>query len=165
MDRADPDAGDPVTGKQSPRWAFMKYFTIPDAQQPELTHLKRLRIIQTPWFGVYLHWIYLPDRDRDPHDHPWTFSSLVLRGGYREEVTNHALRGTETKCHHAGSIHTMPMWLAHRIYHLEPRTLTLVFVGPRKRIWGFWTPEGFVPWHDYVDADGNRKAGPDPFDS
>lgn len=156
-----------MSGKQSPRWAFFKWFTIPDAHEPEKTYLKRLRIVQTPLFGVYLHWIYLPDRDRHPHDHPWTFTSIVLRGGYTEELSAPESPDPRVKLsvHRRWSGHVMRMWQAHRIRELWPNTMTLVFVGARKRIWGFWTPEGFVPWNEYVNEDGTRKAGPDPFDS
>lgn len=143
----------------------MQKFTIPDAYDPTQVYLKRLRIIQTPWFGVYLHWIYLPDRDRDPHDHPWPFVSMTLKGGYVEEITDPTKGEIWSNSNPQFTGHTMPMHLAHRIRHLDPGTVTLVLVGARKRTWGFWTPEGFVPWHNYVDANGNRKTGPDPFDS
>jgi hypothetical protein len=154
-------------GRQSPRWAFMAWLEIPDAYEPEKIYLKRLRIVQTPWFGVYLHWIYLPDRDRDPHDHPWTFASIVLRGGYGEEVIVPESPDPRTRMvvHRAPSVHIMRMWQAHRIRVLKPNTMTLVFTGPRKRVWGFWANKDFVPWDAYVNADGTRKTGPDPFDS
>jgi hypothetical protein len=35
---------------------------------------------------MYVHWIYQPDDDRDPHDHPWPFVSFVIRGGYAERL-------------------------------------------------------------------------------
>jgi hypothetical protein len=145
----------------------MAWLKIPDAYEPEKTYLKRLRIIQTPWFGVYIHWIYLPDRDRDQHDHPWTFASIVLRGGYTEDVTVPESSDPRVKSmdHWPPHGHVMRMWQAHRIRALKPNTVTLVFVGPRRRKWGFWAPEGFIPWDQYVNADGSRKAGPDPFDS
>ncbi len=37
------------------------------------------------WFGVFLHRMDGPDPGLDFHDHPWSFASLVLRGGYVEE--------------------------------------------------------------------------------
>lgn len=153
--------------KKSPRWAFLSWFTIPDSIDPSVTYLRRLRILQTPWFGVYLHWIYLPDRDRDLHDHPWPFTSVVLRGGYTEEVMQPRVYKSVSvkKTHGRFSAHVMHLDQAHQITRIESGTVTLVLVGKRSRTWGFWTGDGFVPWHDYSNADGTRKAGPDPFDS
>lgn len=37
---------------------------------------------------LYLHKFYNGDRDRDLHDHPWHFSSLILWGGYWEHSWN-----------------------------------------------------------------------------
>ena len=41
--------------------------------------LIRTRIVQTPWFGVYLHRHLRPDSYRELHDHPWSLVSLILR--------------------------------------------------------------------------------------
>ena len=155
----------PVTGQRSSRWAFMQRFEIPDRRDRSRTYLRRLRIVQTPSFGVYLHRIYLPDEDRDPHDHPWPFVSLVLGGGYVEEVFEAASRRSadaETWKEVRGrwSLHRMPLSLAHKITTLQPGTRTLVLVGRRRRQWGFWTRDRWVPWTEYDDG-----AGPDPFDS
>ena len=65
------------------RWAFLSGLDIGAGGDP---YLDRLRIIQTPWFGLYLHHIHRPDREPDPHDHPWWFASLVLTGWYEEEL-------------------------------------------------------------------------------
>ena len=155
-------AGGNVITQRGARWALFQVFKIPDAGQPERTYLKRLRIIQTPWFAIYLHWIYLPDKDRDPHDHPWSFASIVLRGGY-DETVHYApevhLDYTKHRTHRRFSAHITDTRVAHQITNLEPETVTLLFVGRRRRQWGFWTGDGWVPWHEY-DRAGN---GPDPF--
>jgi hypothetical protein len=57
-----------------------------DPVQGRADYLVRLRIVQTPWFGIYLHDIHEDDGDRDPHNHPWSFLSFVLRGYYTERV-------------------------------------------------------------------------------
>src|SRR5262245_58214274 len=139
-------------GKSSPSWAFLALYTIPDSYSKNLTYLRRLRIIQTPWFGVYIHWIYLPDRDRDPHDHPWPFLSWVLRGWYNEEITDDPDRPDVKRSKHNGrlSVDIMPLDKAHRIRQLGDGTVTFIVVGRRSRNWGFWTEQGFVPWQDYV---------------
>ncbi len=56
-----------VVGKRSPRWAIWARMTIPC--KDGLLYLTRLRVVATPWFGVYVHDIHEDDGDRDPHDH------------------------------------------------------------------------------------------------
>src|ERR1700728_4812444 len=70
-------------GRPGARWAFMEGLDVGTDGDP---YLDRLRLVQTPWFGVYLHHIHRADRERDPHDHPWWFASLVLAGSYEEDV-------------------------------------------------------------------------------
>lgn len=143
------------------RWAFMKWADIPDARDESLVYLRRLRIVQTPWFAIYLHFIYNSDEDRDPHDHPFFFNSFVVRGGYIERLFTNPRRGLDkfvTQRHARWSMHSMPLQSAHIITDLEPDTTTLVFCGPKTKDWGFWTPEGFVPWQEY-----NRQKYDEPF--
>lgn len=141
-----------VTGQRSPRWAFMQRMTIPC--ENGLTYLVRLRLVQTPWFAIYLHDLLEPDSDRDPHDHPWDFISIVLRGGYTERFYD-----AEGTVGYRGRYQSWKRWSAHRmrtrdahmIVEVEPRTKTLILTGPRSRTWGFWTDGGFVPWMEYVE--------------
>ena len=37
-------------------------------------------------YSVKLHHIVRPDGDRCEHDHPWSFITFVLYGGYKEYV-------------------------------------------------------------------------------
>jgi hypothetical protein len=140
-----------VKGEAGARWAFMRRFTI---YKNDAIYLDRLRLVQTPWFGIYLHRIEQPDLDRDPHDHPWTFGSLVLRGGYVERFhpVPHVHRDMHVSTRRWGrwTWHRMGTEAAHRIMHVEPGTVTLVLVGRRRRDWGFHTPDGFVPWRRYL---------------
>jgi hypothetical protein len=141
------------------KWNFMKWADIPDARDENRVYLRRLRILQTPWFALYLHFIYLPDEDRAPHDHPFGFLSLIVRGGYTERLY-HQLGGrqlskyqrTENRTWRRGTIHTTSKRVAHMIWDLTPGTVTLVVAGRKKRDWGFWTEEGFVPWQQYNRA-------------
>jgi hypothetical protein len=67
-----------ATGQRSPRWAFMRRFRLTTAEGD--TYLDRLRVVQTPWFGIYLHRLGTPDPGLDLHDHPWPFVSIILVG-------------------------------------------------------------------------------------
>lgn len=150
------------------RWAFMKWFDIPSKTRPGMVYLRRLRMIQTPWFGLYLHFIYEPDTDQHPHDHPWTFWSFIVRGEYceeRHERMAHRDWYMERKFHTARSLHKFALDWAHRITYIAPGTITLVAVGPRSRPnWGFWTSDGKVPWQAYNNKIETGQSD-DPFDS
>lgn len=130
------------------RWALFSWFEVPDSDHRDRVYLRRLRVIQTPWFGMYVHWIFLPDRDRALHDHPWPFVSWVIRGGYTERVRTKTSEASRTWSR--WSAHRMRSRDAHSIDLIEPGTVTLVLVGRRCREWGFWTSRGWVPWRQYV---------------
>lgn len=133
------------------RWFLTKLIS---ADHPAGPMLRRYMIFQGDRFGVYVHQIFRPDADRDTHDHPWPFRSLVLRGGYSEEVrlapgadvSSEVWRGR-------GRAHVMPTYRSHRIVQVRPRTWTLLVVGPKMREWGFWVPPARLP--GYVARPGN----------
>lgn len=132
------------------RWTFNSRFLVGKAGNPMM---ERWRLIQTPLFGVYVHFIYREDLDPTPHDHPWRFWSLVLRGGYTEDYRDDSryLLDAEFKTHRRGSTHTFPLRACHRIISVEPRTVTLVVVGRKLRSWGFYDEMRnghFVDWRD-----------------
>lgn len=132
-------------GKQSPQWAFWKRFLIPCENGEQ--YLARLRIFDTPWFGLYLHDIFEPDGDRDAHNHPWSFFSIVLRGEYAEKVYDKPEEGPDGQFilqrHGRFSIHRMGTKAAHRIVYASPGLKTLIIRGKRNpKGWGFFTPPG-----------------------
>lgn len=146
-------------GQRSPRWAVWKRLSL--ATQEGVVYLDRLRLVQTPWFGVYLHWIRTPDPDLDPHDHPWTFWSFVVRGAYEEmkwPFPSVSMQQRQPWRYRRWSRHRMDKFSAHYITAVEPNTVTLVVVGPRTRNWGFWTPSGFMPWQQYEEQDGAKQV-------
>lgn len=143
-----------VQGKRSPRWAIWKRMCIPcrNKEGEAVPYLARLRIVQTPWFGVYLHDIYEPDGDRHPHDHPWTFWSFILRGEYTESYYPAPRRSpyfSNSQHWSRFSLHKMSRDAAHRIVDAAPGLKTLIITGPRKGDWGFFTESGWVSWQEY----------------
>lgn len=122
---------------RNPQWAFLDRFEVPDYDHPERNYLTRWRIVQTPWFGLYLHRLDGPDPRATLHDHPWNFTSLVLRGGYVERRLDPSTldvdEGREVRWVNRLRTHD-----AHAIVRLlRVPTWTLLFVGARRRTWGY----------------------------
>lgn len=134
------------------RWDLNSRFVI---GQPGNPMMERWRLLQTPRFGVYVHFIHREDLDPVPHDHPWQFWSLVLRGGYTEYLYPDARVSGDNVLHGYGrwSFHRFPQRSAHRIVSVQRKTITLVVVGRKTRTWGFWHDGTFT---DYRDALGLR---------
>lgn len=110
-------------------------------------------------WAARLHHIATPDHDRELHDHPWDFYSLVLRGGYIERRPKYPTENWFNWEHNEIGIETwrLPGSLAfrrhtdrHRITHVLPDTWTLVITSPKRHEWGFYTEKnGKVHWKDY----------------
>jgi hypothetical protein len=124
-------------GKRKP-WQFMSKFVIQDENGDPM--LVRWRIIQTPYGALYLHKFLRGDSDPFVHDHPWSFLSIILKGGYTE-----ARRHNKTYLlykHHVTRFNLMHRYDAHYIMELDRTpTWSLLLVGPRKRTWGFYVEE------------------------
>lgn len=133
-----------------------------------ILYMRRWRLIHRKWFGVRLHHIVRSDADRELHDHPFTFVSIILWGGYYE----HTVDGRCT-WYGPGSIVVRSADVLHRL-KLERETVqvwpaydrdipawTLVFRGPLRREWGFLTGKGWVHWLTFVkQREGKgKKAG------
>lgn len=89
------------------------------------------------------------DRDRHSHDHPWHFVSIILEGGYTEEI-EYAEGLRERHSYRPGDVLFRHAEHRHRLEIAEGGDCwSLVFTSPNVRDWGFWTPEGFVPWREY----------------
>lgn len=144
----------PTPPPKKNHWALLRRTVVTFDDDPGSTYLARLRIVETPLFGLYLHRFGRPDASRHLHNHPWPFGSLVLRGGYSEVVAadfDHAVTyakdGSHSEHRHwrPGSWHRITMRQFHTIAVLDAvPTWTLLFVGRRRTGWGFATEEGFV---------------------
>lgn len=128
---------------------------IPSSPRRTLT-LKR----KSDGFQIYLHKICRSDADRELHDHPWDFVSLILWRGYREEIdllegvegrelVDHVLRIQRTSRKWPGMILVRRAEHRHRVLVGKP-AWTLVFTSKKRRTWGFWPWSGFVPWRTFI---------------
>jgi hypothetical protein len=105
-------------------------------------------ILDHPAGTLRLHVIHQVDRG-DPHDHPWDFTSHLLRGAYVEETPDGHVP------HEEGSIYAKRAEDRHLIVSLAGPVVTLVTTGLVRRDWGFWTPTGWLVWHEVI----RRRAG------
>jgi hypothetical protein len=129
-------------------WALLHREMIPNPDGSP--YINRFRILMTPWFSMYLHHIYTADLDRDLHDHPFNFTSTILRGGYIESVARtDAPKLSAMMAWPRWSTHRMTQEMCHRIEAVAPRTLTLILVGRRRSSWGFYTDQGYVEHDEY----------------
>lgn len=120
-------------------------------------------ILRTPLFTIRLHRILTSDAGRDLHDHPFNFTSLILRGGYLEhrpgcacvEIAGSGMHGlTENTPCRIYRPRAMVRRRAEDLHRLEllyesEGALTLVFGGRYRRAWGFQTPDGWMPQEAY----------------
>ena len=140
-----------------------RYRLIPDRQTGEdYLHRYYLFLKDRKWFpfNVTLHKIVRSD-DPIMHDHPWSFMTIVLKGGYWEHtpVFNEAgkpfaefsvWRGPGSIIRRkAGEYHWLELDES-----VGPAT-TLFFMGKQQREWGFLvqTKKGFhrwIKWTDYL---------------
>ncbi len=108
--------------------------------------------------GARVHRIIRSDTERHMHDHPWMSISIILRGGYWEIMP--AMNGQDM---------TLDPWLIRKVWRgpgsivfrrasdrhrLEiaegGEAWTLFIMGPWRKVWGFYTDAGFVPWREYL---------------
>jgi hypothetical protein len=144
------------------RWKLFQRHDIQDMFEPVI-YLRRYILVETPWFALYLHKINRPDADRAMHDHPWNFSTFILKGGYLERVPNinppfEIVDNGKyiTRKWTRGSLHTIRLNQFHTIHELlRVPTWSLMLVGPRKQNWGFLTKDG---WVDHVTYISNRRG-------
>lgn len=109
-------------------------------------------------WAVRVHHIVTEDLDRELHDHPWDFVSVILRGGYVEarpfgtEPDFGAPDGGERVQlieRKAGSIAFRRATDRHRIVFVLPDTWTLFITSPKRQWWGFYTQAGKVHWRAF----------------
>jgi hypothetical protein len=135
---------------------------------------------------VLLHKFVRSDADRELHDHPWSFTSLILWRGYFEEVEDMVklwssekndwieVPGCEVDLTSLTGL--MPFELSHRErrwpltvlrrkathrhrVHLidEKPSWSLVFTEAKNRSWGFWRNGIFIPWREFISKRCEQK--------
>lgn len=110
-------------------------------------------------FNVFLHKFLKSDHD-DIHDHPWAYTTIILKGGYNEWTPVFDENGKKLTeiCtwRGAGHIRRCTAESFHRI-ELDPNVTcwTLFIPGRKKRDWGFLKGNTWIQWEDYL----NQRKG------
>jgi hypothetical protein len=108
----------------------------------EVPLMTRWILLEERWGKIMLHHFHRSDEDRERHDHPWNFWTLILKNGYIEDCPNHFRRLKPFRLYRRLAVHRHRVVLLGDGYGRERDAWTLVFTGPRIREWGFWTAAG-----------------------
>jgi len=104
--------------------------------------------------NIFIHKLILSDEDRDVHDHPWNYCTIILAGGYWEWTPHFNSTGVKigelSKWRGPGSIIIRKANTFHRLEMYNP-TWTLFMHGWRTREWGFLTKSGWVDRIKYIN--------------
>jgi hypothetical protein len=106
-------------------------------------------VLKTPLFTLRLHNIKREDRDPHHHDHPFDFTSIMLTGGYEEEVQDEQTGELHRTWYYRGAIRKLRARDMHRLHTVLPSTYTLVISGPKTKDWGFQVGEEWVHHRNY----------------
>lgn len=112
--------------------------------------------------GIYIHRIVRSDDDRDPHTHPWRFTTFILAGGYTDETWTWCEECADRHKYLLANLRPLRLYRRtashmHRVRLHEDglggriEAWTLVFLGQHEAEWGFYVSgRGFVHWRDYL---------------
>jgi hypothetical protein len=156
-------------------------FIVGESDNP---YLRRWYVLpRNRWFNIYAHEFLRSDDDVALHDHMYVNLSLVLYGGYVEQLEDRMIFRPQ------GSVIARLPKTPHRVILLPIKAawpvltypaavvpdsveaakngaklrsaISLFICGPRVREWGFRCASGWRPWHEVVESHpgGNRQSG------
>jgi len=106
-------------------------------------------------FNVFLHKFLKSDPD-DVHDHPWSYATLILKGGYYEWIPQFDETGSLSceirKWRGPGHFRICCPTSYHRV-ELKPGVTawTLFMPGPQTREWGFLVEDQWIHNENYLE--------------
>jgi hypothetical protein len=93
------------------------------------------------------------DEDEHPHNHPFNFMSIILSGGYREELIEFNKDGMFRFCDSVFKKPFSVLFRSRQTYHqlveLKEPTLTLVVTGKRGLHWGYLVNGNLIGHREY----------------
>lgn len=109
---------------------------------------------RNPIANAYFHIQVQSDPDRPLHDHYYDNQSVILAGGYDEElgvIAGGEIQRVDTWRRNPGDVIHRRAEEPHRLILPAgvPYSMSLFTTGPRRREWGFYYPDG---WRHYADV-------------
>jgi hypothetical protein len=121
---------------------------------PECPIMKRLTIVRHRRFGSLRLHLFMPNADdRDVHDHPWPFLTLVVSGWY-DDMKNDGEGIVLRERMSRGKVRYRSATHQHRTRVGPDGCLTVVVTGPVVRGWGFLRDGRWIPWRRYEALHG-----------
>lgn len=121
------------------RWWLMPRFLLTKDENGNPYPYRWLPII------IRLHHIRSPDWDRDLHDHPSTYRTILLRGAYVERDINGV-----SWLRQQGETVLAPASKFHNIEQISEGGVWTIFIMRKKtNNWGFLVDGNKVPWREY----------------
>lgn len=122
----------------------------------------------TGFASVRLHWIRRADHDRDLHNHPFSYRSLILKGWYTEEYDEPTGVGDDARFIGLRTVKAGE-WAEghadkfHRIAAMPKKGVwTLFFMSKNTGVWGFNRGMEFIPSKEYFLQLGYHADGKGP---
>lgn len=129
--------------------------------RPDFTVFARDRPQLQRWYvvprndvrNVYLHRFLASDEDRAPHDHRGDNVSWVIDGEYDEHVFGVEGVLSRVERRRAGDVVSRAATLLHRVELVDDRpALSLFFIGPIVRDWGFRCPDRWMSYEEFISV-------------
>ncbi len=138
--------------------------TLTPVQKGDPGYLDRYILYENETGNLYVNHFMRDDADQELHSHPWHASSLILRGGYREEqrvpFAVDALQGSSARYHVVsrdfipGDVNALTPDTFHRVELFGHDCWTLFQTGPRVQEWSFWCRKTGIetPWREFTEG-------------
>lgn len=114
-----------------------------------------LVLVRTPERTEKILWWHEGDPRPEPHNHPWSFQSTILSGGYTEDrwwIDEEGNLQTKTITYRADElkINDMPANVFHVVRDVLPKTVTQLLCGQvvKDNLWGYLN----LTTKEYYDA-------------
>lgn len=131
--------------------AGVPHFLHTDGTGPVSWRRPIARLFQLCGIAIRVHEILRSDGGRHPHDHPWPYLTIVLRGGYYETRYDECGEFVFMSWYGPGSVLWRPANSWHRLDVPAGQTATTLFITGRKAAesWGFNVDGVKVPYYEY----------------
>jgi hypothetical protein len=127
---------------------------------PECPYFRLWAVLFKKW-SVRLHQWLGDDDHRHPHNHPYWFVTVVLRGGYDDvtyETIDNAVLVKDVERMRAGMIRFRPADHMHSVQNVRPNTWTFLITGAPMFRWGFLVKGKIIKRDKYFAVHGHHPC-------